>query len=302
MFAIDWVVSLAGFTVGTVVGVTGMGCGALMTPILVLLFGIPPTVAVGSDLVASLFMKPLGAFVHIRRGTVNGGLVKNLVIGSVPAAFAGAATINLIGRGRNMDGQMKALLGGALIVAAAAALLKATLKNRHVVLPAGASQVPFALKPVQTVLIGVVGGFIVGMTSVGSGSLVIVMLMLLYPRLSGSRLVGTDLVQAIPLVGAAALGHAIFGDVHLTLTASLLIGSLPGVYLGALVSSRAPDRIIRPAIVVVLVASALKLLGVTNHLVIVVCLLVLGAIVSLALLRREEAPVAAPLEAPPPAE
>jgi uncharacterized membrane protein YfcA len=302
MFAIDWVVSLAGFTVGTVVGVTGMGGGALMTPILVLLFGIPPTVAVGSDLVASLFMKPLGAFVHIRRGTVNGALVRNLVIGSVPAAFAGAATVNLIGRGRNMDGQMKALLGGALLVAAAAALLKATLKNRQVVLPPGASQVPFALRPVQTVVIGVIGGFIVGMTSVGSGSLVIVMLMLLYPQLSGSRLVGTDLVQAIPLVGAAALGHAIFGDVHLTLTASLLIGSLPGVYLGALVSSRAPDRIIRPAIVVVLVASALKLLGVTNHLVIVACLLVLGAIVSLALLRREEGPAAAPLEAPPPAE
>src|SRR5204863_4597072 len=107
MFAVDWVVSLAGFAVGSVVGVTGMGGGALMTPILVLLFGIPPSVAVGSDLVASLFMKPLGAAVHLKRGTVHGALVRNLVLGSVPAAFMGALTINHIGRGHDIDGLMK---------------------------------------------------------------------------------------------------------------------------------------------------------------------------------------------------
>ena len=105
------------------------------------------------------------------------------------------------------------------------------------------------MKPLRTLAIGVLGGFVVGMTSVGSGSLLIVMLMLLYPRLSGSRLVGTDLAQAIPLVGAAALGHVVFGDVHFGLTASLLVGSIPGVYLGARFSSRAPDRLIRPVLV-----------------------------------------------------
>lgn len=304
MFAVDWVVSLAGFAVGSVVGMTGMGGGALMTPILVLLFGIPPSVAVGSDLAASLFMKPLGAAVHLKRGTVHGALVRNLVIGSVPAAFAGAATINHLAHGHDIDALLRTLLGGALIVAAAAALLKATLKDRHADLPPGASQVPFALKPAHTVAIGVLGGFIVGMTSVGSGSLVIVMLMLLYPRLSGSRLVGTDLVQAIPLVAAAALGHALFGHIKLSLTASLLIGSMPGVYLGALVSSRAPDRFIRPTIVVVLVASAMKLLGASNQLVLCVCALMVGAALASSLLRRngvsEDATASpAPLEAPP---
>lgn len=301
MFAIDWVVSMAGFAVGSVVGMTGMGGGALMTPILVLLFGIPPSVAVGSDLAASLFMKPLGAAVHLKRGTVNRALVRSLVIGSVPAAFAGAATINHIGRAHDIDALLRMLLGGALIVAAAAALLKATLKGRHADLPPGASQVPFALKPIHTVAIGIVGGFIVGMTSVGSGSLVIVMLMLLYPRLSGSRLVGTDLVQAIPLVAAAALGHALFGHIKLSLTASLLVGSLPGVYLGALVSSRAPDRFIRPTIVVVLIASALKLVGASNQLVLGVCALVVALMAATTLLQRTrvETPAAPRLEAPP---
>jgi uncharacterized protein len=305
MFAVDWVVSVAGFAVGSIVGMTGMGGGALMTPILVLLFGIPPSVAVGSDLAASLFMKPLGAAVHLKRGTVNRALVRSLVIGSVPAAFAGAATINHIGRAHDIDALLRMLLGGALIVAAAAALLKATLKGRHAGLPPGASQVPFALKPVHTVAIGIVGGFIVGMTSVGSGSLVIVMLMLLYPRLSGSRLVGTDLVQAIPLVAAAALGHALFGHIKLSLTASLLVGSLPGVYLGALISSRAPDRFIRPTIVVVLVASAMKLLGASNQLVLCVSALVVAMTAGMSLLRREgpsarvESPAAPRLEAPP---
>jgi uncharacterized membrane protein YfcA len=303
MFAVDWVVSLAGLAVGSVVGMTGMGGGALMTPILVHLFGIPPSVAVGSDLVASLFMKPLGAAVHLKRGTVHGALVRNLVLGSVPAAFMGALTINHIGRGHDIDGLMKTLLGGALLVAAAAALLKQSLGERHVGLPPGASQVPFALKPMQTLAIGAIGGFIVGMTSVGSGSLVIVMLMLLYPRLSGSRLVGTDLVQAIPLVAAAALGHAVFGHVQLRLTASLLVGSLPGVYLGAMVSSRAPDNVIRPTIVVILVASALKLLGASNQLVLTVSAFLVAVMVAIGVHRRygaqREVVEQARLEAPP---
>jgi uncharacterized membrane protein YfcA len=264
MPAIDWTVALAGLAVGSVVGVTGMGGGALMTPILVLLFGIPPHIAVGSDLTASLFMKPIGAWVHLRRGTVNGALVRFLCLGSIPSAFAGAALINHLGQSSNVNGAIRSILGVALLVAATAMLLKEALASRRSG-PPGTSEVPIAVKPLRTVAVGVLGGFVVGMTSVGSGSLLIVMLMLLYPRLSGSRLVGTDLAQAIPLVGAAALGHVVFGDVHFGLTASLLVGSIPGVYLGARFSSRAPDRLIRPVLVVVLVASALKLLGSSNQ-------------------------------------
>jgi uncharacterized membrane protein YfcA len=252
-----------------------MGGGALMTPILVLLFGVPPSVAVGSDLVASLFMKPLGALIHFRRKTVHRPLVGYLLIGSVPAAFAGAALINHLSGSASVNGTIRTILGVALLVAAGANVVKAALSSSRQG-PPGASQVPIAVKPLATIAIGVIGGFIVGMTSVGSGSLMIVMLMGLYPRLSGSRLVGTDLAQAIPLVGAAALGHFLFGHIHFDLTSSLILGCMPGVYLGAHLSARAPDRVIRPMLVLVLAASALKLLGASNQVVAVIAVALVG--------------------------
>jgi uncharacterized membrane protein YfcA len=120
------------------------------------------------------------------------------------------------------------------------------------------------VKPVWTLLVGVLGGLVVGMTSVGSGSLMMILLMIMYPRLKLSQLVGTDLVQAVPLVASAALGHLLFGDLHVGLTLSIIVGSLPGIYLGARFSSRAPDHFIRPILAVVLLASSLKLLGLDN--------------------------------------
>jgi len=157
------------------------------------------------------------------------------------------------------------------------------------------------------VLIGVVGGLVVGMTSVGSGSLMIVLLLLLYPMLRSSELVGTDLVQAIPLVASAAAGHLLFGDFKLDLTASLLAGSIPGVYLGARLSARANDAVIRPTLAVVLVASGLKLLGVTNlEMAMLMLPMVLGGAAALAwvgLVRPRLAPAARPVPvlAEPPA-
>lgn len=289
MLGIDWAVSAAGLAVGAVVGLTGMGGGALMTPILVLLFGVSPAVAVASDLAASLFMKPVGAAVHLKRGTINGALVRLLCMGSIPGAFAGAALIHHIGQSAGVQSSLRILLGATLLVAATATLVKAALSARRTV-PPGASHVPIALKPLPTIAIGLIGGFIVGTTSVGSGSLIIVMLMLLYPRLTGSRLVGTDLAQAIPLVGAAALAHFVLGGVQLGLTASLLVGSIPGVFLGAHYSARAPDHVIRPLLVLVLVASALKLLGVSNAwLGGALAVLVAGRTVLLLLRRGEDA-------------
>jgi len=265
--------AIAGLIVGFTVGLTGMGGGALMTPILVLFFGVNPGTAVSSDLLTSLIMKPVGATVHFRRGTVHWSLARWLVVGSVPAAFAGVFVLNRLGHGDEVASRIKTLLGWALIVAAVSMVARALLNARAIVRSPAASgtvdspddgtgHVP--VKRVATVLIGLAGGFIVGMTSVGSGSLMIVMLLLLYPRLSSRELVGTDLVQAIPLVGAATLSHALFGHVDLGLTTSLLIGSIPGVYFGARVSSRAPDAVIRPALVFILMASALKLLDFTN--------------------------------------
>jgi len=252
-------VATAGLIVGFVVGLTGMGGGALMTPILVLIFNVQPLAAVSSDLVASVIMKPVGAGVHLRRGTVHKELVKWLVIGSVPSAFLGVIILKQMGHGQQVQDNLKLALGVALLVAAASIVAKTVLQAARPV--RAEHHGPLGVKAVPTVLIGVAGGLVVGMTSVGSGSLMIVMLLLLYPMLSASELVGTDLVQAIPLVASAALGHLLFGDFKLGLTASLLVGCMPGVYIGARVSARAPDRIIRPALVFVLLASALKLLN-----------------------------------------
>lgn len=261
---IDFGVTLAGLLVGFVVGLTGMGGGALMTPILVLFFGINPLAAVSSDIVAAVVMKPVGGGVHLRRGTVNLGLVRWLAIGSVPAAFAGVLVLRAIGA-PEFGERLKVLLGAVLLVAAGAIVAKGILQARRRAdgdEPTGVHTI--AIQPGRTLLIGVVGGLVVGMTSVGSGSLMIVLLMLLYPALASNELVGTDLVQAIPLVLSAAIGHVLFGDLQLGLTTSLLIGSVPGVYFGARISSRAPDRIIRPVLVIVLTVSALKLLGASD--------------------------------------
>lgn len=258
---IDLGLAVAGLLVGFTVGLTGMGGGALMTPVLVLLFKVPPLAAVSSDLVAAVVMKPVGGAVHARRGTVHRGLVRWLVTGSVPGAFLGVFILESLGDGDALQEHLKVVLGVALLLAVGAMTAKSLLRRNT------AADVDVAVKPLPTLLIGLAGGLVVGMTSVGSGSLMMVLLLLLYPTLTTSSLVGTDLVQAIPLVAAAALGHLLFGDVRLGLTTSLLIGSVPGVWVGARVSSRASDRAIRPVLVAVLSASALKLLGVPTGVV-----------------------------------
>jgi uncharacterized membrane protein YfcA len=260
---IDLGLVAAGAIVGFVVGMTGMGGGALMTPILVIFFGITPSAAVSSDLVASLIMKPFGASVHAKRGTVNWQLVKWLCIGSVPAAFSGVFILNSMSGSADFQNRIKTFLGIALLLAAATMILKGVLDERRRK-TLGDDDRPVVVKPIPTLLIGIIGGLIVGMTSVGSGSLIIVGLLVLYPMLRANRLVGTDLVQAVPLVGAAALGHILYGDFKLGLTTSLLLGAIPFVILGARVSVKAPDAVIRPALVVVLTLSALKLLNVSN--------------------------------------
>jgi uncharacterized membrane protein YfcA len=257
----DPLVILSGAGVGFVVGLTGMGGGALMTPILVLLFGVEPLTAVSSDIVASMVMKPIGGAVHLKRGTVHKPLVKWLMIGSIPTAFLGVLLLRKLGSGMALQGGVKVALGVALLVVVTGLVVKPLLSARH---KPGDSIIPFVVKPVPTLLIGILGGLIVGVTSVGSGSLIIIMLMMLYPRMKLSELVGTDLVQAVPLVTSAAIGHLLFGSFKLGITSSILIGSIPGVFLGARFSSRAPDYLIRPALMVVLLLSGLKLVSVPN--------------------------------------
>jgi uncharacterized membrane protein YfcA len=267
---VDPYVTLAALIVGFTVGLTGMGGGALMTPILVLLFGIQPTAAISSDLVAAMVMKPIGGGVHIRRKTVRWELVRWLCIGSVPAAASGVFIIRALGNEEGVQDTIKLLLGAMLIVAAAAMVLKSWLQGRRSAAMRAAGIDPVMRPPLQvrrtaTILVGVVGGLLVGLTSVGSGSIIIISLMLLYPALRGAEMVGTDLVQAIPLVAAAALTHILFGSFELALTTSILIGSIPGVYVGARMSAKAPDGVIRPALVFVLLASGLKLMGMSTE-------------------------------------
>lgn len=269
----DPLVTLAGLLVGFVVGLTGMGGGALMTPILVLLFGINPLAAVSSDIVASMVMKPIGGGVHWKRGTVHRGLVKWLVIGSVPSAFLGVVLLKQLGVGAELQGRVKLALGAALLIVAVGLMIRPWLAKRRV----GDSQAPLQVKPLWTVAIGITGGLVVGLTSVGSGSLMIILLLMLYPRLNLKELVGTDLVQAVPLVTSAALGHLLYGDFQLGLTGAILIGSIPGVFLGARFSSRAPDYVIRPALIVVLFVSAAKLLGTPNQILLVLVPAVVAA-------------------------
>src|SRR3954453_11911772 len=263
---LDLLLVAAGLVIGTVVGMTGMGGGALMTPVLVLFFGVPPLAAVSSDLVVSAVMKPVGGLVHLRRGTVDLRLVGLLCLGSIPAAFCGVLVTRALGAGTGVQEWTKLALGVALLLAATGLIIRSyqTLVTRGRAAGARARsadpELPpaprdFRLRPLPTLLVGIIGGLVVGMTSVGSGSLIIIALMALYPMLSAASLVGTDLVQAVPLVASAALGHLLFGHFHLGLTASLLIGGRPGGYLGARLSSRAPGGLVRRALALVLLAS-----------------------------------------------
>jgi uncharacterized membrane protein YfcA len=258
---IDPFIILGSAVVGFLVGMTGAGGGALMTPMLILLFGVQPSTAISSDLVAAVMMRPIGAAVHLRQKTVNLRLVGWMVLGSVPMAFLGSYLLHVMGHAKSAQHNIELALGAALLVGASAMVLRYVLDRRagqdrtgvvHAIVP----------RPFRTVAIGMIGGIVVGMTSVGSGSLMIILLLFLYPMLGANQLVGTDLTQAVPLTAAAALGALAFGHVQFGVTASLAIGSVPAVFVGSLLSSSAPDRYIRPVITFVIAASGLKYVGV----------------------------------------
>jgi uncharacterized protein len=249
--------------VGLLVGLTGAGGGALMTPMLILLFNVKPAAAISSDLVAAVVMRPVGAAVHLRRGTVNLRLVGLMTLGSVPMAFLGAYLLKQLGDTSSSQKNVEIVLGAALLAGAAAMVVRFFMDRKSG--PRTAKIAEVRIRPVPTVLIGMAGGLIVGLTSVGSGSLMIVLLLFAYPLLSANQLVGTDLTQAVPLTAAAALGALAFGHVEFGVTASIIVGSVPAVLVGSLFSSRAQDKYIRPAITFVIFASGLKYVGVPTY-------------------------------------
>jgi uncharacterized membrane protein YfcA len=258
---IDPYIVLGSALIGFLVGMTGAGGGALMTPMLILLFGVTPSAAISSDLVAAVVMRPIGAGVHWKKGTVNRSLVGWMILGSVPSAFLGAYLLHLMGNAKAAQENIELALGAALLLGSAAMVLRYVLDRRTGERRTAAVH-ELITRPLPTVMIGVFGGIIVGMTSVGSGSLMIVLLLFVYPAIGANQLVGTDLTQAVPLTAAAALGALAFGHVEVGVTVSLIIGSVPAVLVGSLISSSVPDRYVRPVITFVVFASGLKYIGV----------------------------------------
>jgi len=265
-----------GLVVGGLIGATGAGGGALLTPLLVTVFGLPPLTAVGSDLGVSLLVKPVAGMWHLRRGTTRLDIAGWVTAGSVPGAVGGVllARSARIGSPHRVD----VAIGAVLLLSALASLWR-TLRSRRELAnvsgvwaesragsrtPAlghgspGAARPP--ARPLATAVLGAVGGILVGLTSVGSGALLLAGLALLYPTLAPADLVGTDLVQAVPMVAAAAFAHLATGDVDLSVTGALLLGALPGTIVGAQLSARCTPRFLRPAIVVLLAATGAWLL------------------------------------------
>lgn len=285
---------VGGLCVGVIVGLTGMGGGALMTPMLIFLFKIDPLVAVASDLVTSLFMKPTAAVVHMRRGTVNYQLVLWLTVGSVPAAFGGVFALKALHLGDATNTVLSIILGIALLVAAGGLIYRAW---RQLVIhqtawgegrPVQAATPQIVVRPLPMIILGVVAGLFVGLTSVGAGSIIVVVLLMMYPALKASQLVGTNLVQAVPLVAAAAAAHVINGDADFGIAISLLIGAIPGAVIGAQISSRAPGGIVRRALAILLVCSGIKMLGAPTTVVLVAAavMIVLGNLAWIWVVRR----------------
>jgi uncharacterized membrane protein YfcA len=253
-------VLLVGFGVGIVVGLTGMGGGALMTPALIFL-GVNPAAAVANDLVAASVNKSVGAAVHWRQGSPNLKLAAYLMIGSVPFAFAGGFIVKSVGDETAKTEFLTTAIGYALLLAAFSYALRIYLQLRYVAAGNVASTVEPAINPIATILVGAFGGLLVGITSVGSGSLIMVSLLLLYPTLAAPRLVGTDLVQAVPLVLAAAVGHVLTEGVLWPVLIPLILGGTPGTFLGAKLAGWVSQSVIRRGIVIVLTLTGLKMLG-----------------------------------------
>ena len=247
----DGMYTLSGFLVGLIVGVTGVGGGSLMTPLLILLFGISPATAVGTDLLYASLTKTLGGWVHGRRGTVDWKVAGLLCLGSLPAAVVTIALLKYLALDKEtLRSLVTGVLSVALLLTASALLLKSRIKKsaqrrydtllhpRHL--------------PAATIATGIIVGILVTISSVGAGVLGTVALLFLYPRMQAAKVVGTDIVHAVPLTAVAGMGHLALGTVDIVLLGSLLLGSLPGIYIGSHLSAKVPEGVLRPVLAAML--------------------------------------------------
>jgi uncharacterized protein len=249
--------SLAGFLVGALVGMTGVGGGSLMTPILVLLFNFHPVTAVGTDLLYASVTKTVGTAVHGKRETVDWHIVGGLALGSVPASIATLFVMARLGAAQHEGFLLDVLLGGALFLTAFAVFFRPWIIRR-----AGPhfSGLPEARISHWTVLLGAILGVLVSVTSVGAGALGTTALLILYPSLPVSRIAGSDIAHAVPLTLIAGIGHWLMGSVDFGLMLALLAGSIPGVIVGSLLASRTSDALLRPVLAVTLLVVSVRLL------------------------------------------
>ncbi len=275
----DFRYSLVGLLIGFLVGLTGMGGGSLLAPILILVFKVPPVWAVGTDVTYSTVTKALGSIVHIRQKNVNFKIALWLACGSVPATLLSVTLVQYIRKhyGSLVNGVVLHAIGFTLILVAVLLVAKPfimrRLERRRIEeqkqaalagTPVEQANAPTPwekrYRPLVTALVGAFVGFLVGLTSVGSGTLIIVSLAFLFPRLTAKELVGTDIFQAFMLLAAGAIAYIAGGTVNWPIVGLLLIGSLPGVVIGSRVSKYIPDPYMRPILAVVLVISGWKLI------------------------------------------
>jgi uncharacterized protein len=275
---VDYRISIVGLLIGFLVGLTGMGGGSLLAPIMILFFRIPPVWAVGTDLAYSTVTKAVGSIVHYRQKNVNFKVALWLACGSVPATLLSVGLVQYIRKHDSaiVNGVILHALGFTLVLVAVMLVLKPVImryfeqkrleRQKQEALSGEVSPTKQSrlwekrYRPVVTVLVGAVVGFLVGLTSVGSGTLIIVSLAFLFPRLTSKELVGTDIFQAFMLLASGAIAYFIGGTINWPIVGLLLIGSLPGVYLGSKASKFIPERFMRPVLATVLAVSGFKLI------------------------------------------
>ena len=288
-----WELSLTGLLIGLLVGMTGMGGGSLMTPILILVFGFKPTLAVGTDILHGAIFKTFGAFRHRRLGTVHARMTFWMFLGSGPMSLVGVQTAEWMqGRyGDDVESTGAKVIGAALVLGGLGFLAKTFVKRG--IQPDNA---PFLLRHRDRVIsvgLGALGGFIVGLTSVGSGTFFALVMLLVFP-LTAAKIVGTDIFHAAALLWVAGFAHLVHGNVDLGATAWLLLGSIPGILLGSQITVRLPERSLRVGLATVLLASGVRLLETPNYDIWVPLILVAGTILAGSIeLRRLNGRVAA---------
>ena len=253
----DWIAILSGFGVGAIVGMTGVGGGSLMTPLLLTVFKLNPAVAIGTDLWFASITKTAGSIAHHDAGHVEWRIVRLLLAGSIPASLATVALMHFTGITKGWASALTFSLGIALLLTAVTVAYKQVWQKVGLRLE---QWIPENRKPLMTVACGLILGVLVSLSSIGAGAIGATMIMLLYPRLGSHRIVGTDIAHAVPLTLVAGIGHATLGHVDWMLLGALLIGSIPGIWLGAKLTRRMPEKLVRALLCVSLVTAGLKVI------------------------------------------